>query len=114
MFKRPAAPNSSEGIVRKRGRPRLDRNIYKTAAILGLTNPALWSKEDVSKYLKKTTDCSCLAERLESEDVDGKAFMLLNLPTLLENFKFTIRYAIKLCQHIELVKYAYLTEYSKV
>jgi hypothetical protein len=88
--------------------------MYKTAAILGLTNPALWSKEDVSKYLKKTTDCSCLAERLESEDVDGKAFMLLNLPTLLENFKFTIRYAIKLCQHIELVKYAYLTEYSKV
>ncbi|XP_059484924.1 scm-like with four MBT domains protein 2 [Neocloeon triangulifer] len=109
----PSSVKNMEGVVRKRGRPRIDRSQHRTAATAGLTNPAMWSKEDVAKYLKKTHDCCCLAERLEAEDIDGKAFMMLNLPTLLENFKFTIRYSIKLCQHIELVKYAYLTEYCK-
>jgi hypothetical protein len=69
-----------------------------------------WSVTDVSKYLRGTSDCAAIAQRLAEEDIDGHAFMLLNLPTIQENLQIQLGSAIKLCQHIERVKFAYFSE----
>lgn len=67
-------------------------------------NPLYWSVEEVYNYLCKTNDCKDIAQKIKKEEIDGMAFLLLNLPTLTQHLKLEQKDALKLCRHIEQVK----------
>lgn len=102
-------------MSKRRGRPPL--NLSRSANLDKISRPGLesnpmsWSVADVSRYLRRTPDCGCIAKKLAEEDIDGHAFMLLNLPTIQENLQIQLGPAIKLCQHIERVKFAYFSDF---
>ncbi|XP_066590102.1 scm-like with four MBT domains protein 1 [Prorops nasuta] len=68
------------------------------------SNPLFWSVDDVFRYLRKTNDCKDIAYRVRQEEIDGLAFLLLNLPTLTQHMKLRTSLAMKLCRHVEQVK----------
>lgn len=68
------------------------------------SNPLYWSVDDVFRYLRKTNDCRDLAYRIKEEEIDGLAFLLLNLPSLTQHMKLRTSLAMKLCRHVEQVK----------
>ncbi|XP_014473016.1 PREDICTED: scm-like with four MBT domains protein 1 isoform X2 [Dinoponera quadriceps] len=68
------------------------------------SNPLFWSVDDVFRYLRKTSDCKDLAYRVKEEEIDGLAFLLLNLPSLTQHMKLRTSSAMKLCRHVEQVK----------
>ncbi|KAK0182551.1 hypothetical protein PV327_000679 [Microctonus hyperodae] len=68
------------------------------------SNPLFWTVDDVFRYLRKTTDCKDIAYRVRQEEIDGLAFLLLNLPSLTEHMKLRTSIAMKLCRHVEQVK----------
>ncbi|XP_046387459.1 scm-like with four MBT domains protein 1 [Ischnura elegans] len=76
------------------------------------SNPLEWSVTQVTGYIKGTHDCSHLAARLGEEEIDGQAFMLLNLPTVQEHLHLKLGPAIKLCRHIEKLKFAFYMQYG--
>ncbi|XP_063976204.1 scm-like with four MBT domains protein 1 [Diachasmimorpha longicaudata] len=68
------------------------------------SNPLFWTVDDVFRYLKKTNDCKDIAFRVKQEEIDGLAFLLLNLPSLTQHMKLRTSLAMKLCRHVEQVK----------
>ncbi|XP_011305644.1 scm-like with four MBT domains protein 1 [Fopius arisanus] len=68
------------------------------------SNPLFWTVDDVFRYLKKTNDCKDIADRVKQEEIDGLAFLLLNLPSLTQHMKLRTSLAMKLCRHVEQVK----------
>ncbi|XP_050466183.1 scm-like with four MBT domains protein 1 isoform X2 [Cataglyphis hispanica] len=72
------------------------------------SNPLYWSVDDVFRYLRKTNDCKDLAYRVKEEEIDGLAFLLLNLPSLTQHMKLRTSLAMKLCRHVEQVKVTFL------
>ncbi|XP_035732853.1 scm-like with four MBT domains protein 2 isoform X3 [Vespa mandarinia] len=68
------------------------------------SNPLFWTVDDVFRYLKKTNDCKDIAYRVKQEEIDGLAFLLLNLPSLTQHMKLRTSLAMKLCRHVEQVK----------
>ncbi|XP_054010970.1 scm-like with four MBT domains protein 1 isoform X2 [Hylaeus anthracinus] len=68
------------------------------------SNPLFWSVDDVFRYLRKTNDCKDIAYRVKQEEIDGLAFLLLNLPSLTQHMKLRTSLAMKLCRHVEQVK----------
>ncbi|XP_071454478.1 LOW QUALITY PROTEIN: scm-like with four MBT domains protein 1 [Hetaerina americana] len=76
------------------------------------SNPLEWSVNQVTGYIKGTHDCAHLAARLGEEEIDGQAFMLLNLPTVQEHLNLKLDPAIKLCRHIEKLKFAFYMQYG--
>lgn len=77
------------------------------------TNPLLWTVEDVYQYMKRTHDCRFLANLLRDEEFDGKSFMLLNLPSCVDNLKLNQVAALNLCRHVEAVKFAFFCKYVR-
>ncbi|XP_057337279.1 scm-like with four MBT domains protein 1 [Microplitis mediator] len=75
------------------------------------TNPLFWSVDDVFRYLRKTNDCKDVAYRVKQEEIDGLAFLLLNLPSLTEHMKLRENIAMKLCRHIEQVKVTFFLKH---
>ncbi|KAG8036734.1 hypothetical protein G9C98_004056 [Cotesia typhae] len=75
------------------------------------TNPLFWSVDDVFRYLRKTNDCKDIAYRVKQEEIDGLAFLLLNLPSLTEHMKLRTNIAMKLCRHIEQVKVTFFLKH---
>ena len=78
------------------------------------TNPLDWTPADVAGYLSRQSQVSSLAERFLHEEVDGKAFMLLNYPTVQEYWSLRPGTAIQLCRHIEAVKLAFYTQFAGI
>lgn len=92
------------------------------------SNPLFWTVEDVFRYLRKTSDCKEVAYLVREEveffqllfswnlrkfgkiwknlfqEIDGLAFLLLNLPSLTQHMKLRTSCALKLCRHVEQVK----------
>ncbi|XP_018361151.1 PREDICTED: scm-like with four MBT domains protein 1 [Trachymyrmex cornetzi] len=68
------------------------------------SNPLYWSVDDVFRYLRKTNDCKDIAYRIKEEEIDGLAFLLLNLPSLTQHMKLRTSLAMKICRHVEQVK----------
>ncbi|XP_015188400.1 PREDICTED: scm-like with four MBT domains protein 1 isoform X2 [Polistes dominula] len=71
------------------------------------SNPLFWTTDDVFQYLRKTSDCKDIAYRVKQEEIDGLAFLLLNLPSLTQHMKLRTSLAMKLCRHVEQVKVTY-------
>lgn len=63
-------------------------------------NPITWSTDDVYNYLIKYDECKEIAEKLREEEVDGSAFIYLNLPTMQRHLKMKYEPALQLCKHV--------------
>lgn len=75
------------------------------------SNPLFWSVDDVFRYLRKTNDCKDIAYRVKQEEIDGLAFLLLNLPSLTQHMNLRTSAAMKLCRHVEQVKVTFFLRY---
>ena len=76
------------------------------------SNPVTWTTEEVRDYLASKEDVGHLADKFKQEEVDGEAFLLLNLPTLLEHWSMKMTEAIMLARHIESVKLAFYKQFA--
>ena len=75
------------------------------------SNPENWTVNDTTKFLAQTADCSHLAHFMKDDQIDGKAFMLLNYPTVKDYWQLKPSTAIKLCQHVESVRLAHVSQF---
>ncbi|XP_034938409.1 scm-like with four MBT domains protein 1 [Chelonus insularis] len=75
------------------------------------SNPLFWSVDDVYRYLSKTNDCKDIAYRIKQEEIDGLAFLLLNLPSITEHMKLRTSIALRLCRHVEQVKVTFFLKH---
>ncbi|KAJ6668384.1 hypothetical protein lerEdw1_015761 [Lerista edwardsae] len=75
------------------------------------SNPLEWSVADVVRFLK-STDCAPLARIFLDQEIDGQALLLLTLPTVQECMDLKLGPAIKLCHHIERVKFAFYQQFA--
>lgn len=75
------------------------------------SNPAKWTINDVYNYLM-TTDCKTVADKLRDQEIDGAAFIMLNLPMLREFLHLRMEPALQLCKHITMIKWYYLVNYD--
>ena len=76
------------------------------------SSPLSWSPGDVARYIGSKEDVASMAQLFLHEEVDGEAFLLLNLPTLLEHWKLSMSEAITLSRHIESVKFAFYSQFA--
>ena len=76
------------------------------------SSPLSWTPLDVAGYLQGKEDVNHLAELFVKEEVDGEAFLLLNLPTVLDHWNLRMTEAITLCRHIESVKFAFYEQFA--
>lgn len=74
------------------------------------TDPSAWTVEDVYKYLMKFEDCKEIANKLKEEEVDGTAFIMLNLPTMREHLRMKNKPALTLCKHVANLKCLYFSQ----
>lgn len=75
------------------------------------SNPLEWSVQEVIQFLK-TTDCAHLARIIKDQEIDGQAFLLMNLQTIQEHLNLKLGPAVKLCHQIELLKVAFFEQYA--
>ena len=52
-----------------------------------------------------------MAPLFKEEQVDGQAFLLLNLPTVIDHWKLRLNDAIMVAMHIESVKLAFFKQF---
>ncbi len=76
------------------------------------SNPEFWTSHDTAVFLSKTGDCEHLAGFMLEDDIDGRAFMLLNFATVLEHWSLSLQTAIQLCRHVESVRLAHWTQFK--
>jgi len=74
-------------------------------------NPEKWTVSDTMRFLAQTSDCAHLAHFIANDQIDGEAFMMLNYPTVKSYWKLKTSTAIQLCQHIESVRLAHMTQF---
>lgn len=79
--------------------------------ILLPSNPLLWTSTDLSDYLADQSDVAHMAHLFKEEQVDGQAFLLLNLPTVLEHWKLRLSEAIMIARHVKSVKLAFYKQF---
>lgn len=75
-------------------------------------NPLEWSVEDVYTYLKNTDDCKLIAEKMKQEEVDGEAFIMLDLQTIRDFLHMKKEFALQLCKHITRIKWYYIVNFE--
>ena len=78
------------------------------------SNPVHWTPADVYQYLSSRQDVQHMAEKFLEEEIDGEAFLLLNLPTLIEHWSMKMCDAITLSRHLESVKLAFYKQFAFV
>ncbi|XP_066941357.1 scm-like with four MBT domains protein 2 isoform X1 [Macrobrachium rosenbergii] len=75
------------------------------------SDPLQWTVKDVEVYVASQPAICHHAVRLREQEVDGRAFLLLNLPTLVQNLGLPHSSAVSLAQHICRVKLAHFMYY---
>lgn len=75
------------------------------------SNPLLWTSTDLSDFLACQSDVAHMAHLFKEEQVDGQAFLLLNLPTVLEHWQLRLSEAIMIARHVESVKLAFYKQF---
>lgn len=71
------------------------------------SDPLDWTVNDVEQYVTGQPAISHHAVKLKEQEVDGRAFLLLNLPTLVQHLGLPHSSAVALAQHICRVKLAH-------
>ncbi|CAG9796316.1 unnamed protein product [Diatraea saccharalis] len=75
-------------------------------------NPLEWSVDDVYTYLKSTDDCNLVAEKMKQEEIDGEAFIMLDLQTIRDFLHMKKEFAVQLCKHITRIKWYYIVNFE--
>ena len=75
------------------------------------SNPEYWSPMDTARFFAQTTDCRHLAHLMVDEAIDGQALMLLTYPTIKDHWQLKASTAVQLCQHIESVRLAHISQF---
>lgn len=73
-------------------------------------NPSVWTVDEVFKYLNRFDDCREMASKIKEEEIDGVAFIMLNLPTMREHLKLKTESALTLCKHVTSLKLSYFSQ----
>ncbi|XP_077295984.1 scm-like with four MBT domains protein 2 [Arctopsyche grandis] len=73
-------------------------------------NPSVWTVDDLFKYLNRFDDCREMACKIKEEEIDGIAFIMLNLPTMREHLKLKTESALALCKHVTSLKMTYFSQ----
>ncbi|KAJ8735885.1 hypothetical protein PYW07_007505 [Mythimna separata] len=68
-------------------------------------NPLDWSVDDVYAYLSSTDDCKLIAEKMKQEEIDGQAFVMLDLPVIREFLHMKKEFALQLSKHIAMMRW---------
>lgn len=68
-------------------------------------NPLDWSVDDVYAYLSNTDDCKLIAEKMKQEEIDGQAFVMLDLPVIREFLHMKKEFALQLSKHIAMIRW---------
>ncbi|XP_013177007.1 PREDICTED: scm-like with four MBT domains protein 2 isoform X1 [Papilio xuthus] len=76
-------------------------------------NPLHWSVDDVYAYLSSTDDCKLIADKMKQEEIDGQAFIMLDLPIIREFLHMKKEFALQLCKHIALVRWYYIDNFEE-
>ncbi|XP_071546771.1 scm-like with four MBT domains protein 2 [Panulirus ornatus] len=71
------------------------------------SDPLEWTVHDVEQYVASQPAICHHAVRLREQEIDGRAFLLLNLPTLVQHLGLPHSSAVALAQHICRVKLAH-------
>ncbi|KAG7176228.1 scm-like with four MBT domains protein 1 [Homarus americanus] len=77
------------------------------------SDPLEWTVHDVEQYVASQPAICHHAVRLREQEVDGRAFLLLNLPTLVHHLGLPHSSAVALAQHICRVKLAHFLYYYR-
>ncbi|CAK7319848.1 Scm-like with four MBT domains protein 1 [Vulpes lagopus] len=75
------------------------------------SNSLKWSVADVVRFIR-STDCAPLARIFLDQEIDGQALLLLTLSTVQECMDLKLGPAIKLCHHIERIKFAFYEQFA--
>lgn len=75
------------------------------------SDPLEWTVHDVEQYVAGQPAICHHAVKLRQQEVDGRAFLLLNLPTLVQHLGLPHSSAVALAQHICRVKLAHFLFY---
>lgn len=68
-------------------------------------NPLDWSVDDVYAYLSNTDDCKLIADRMKQEEIDGQAFVMLDLTVISEFLHMKKEFALQLSKHIDMIRW---------
>ncbi|KAG6441891.1 scm-like with four MBT domains protein 2 [Manduca sexta] len=68
-------------------------------------NPLDWSVDDVYAYLRSTDDCKLIADKMKQEEIDGQAFVMLDLPVIREFLHMKKEFALQLSKHIAMIRW---------
>ncbi|PAA67991.1 hypothetical protein BOX15_Mlig021614g4, partial [Macrostomum lignano] len=78
-----------------------------------ISNPLHWSIDELLIYLKSNTDISDdVCELLVSEKVDGQAFLLLTLPTVVSGLGLSLSASAELCHCVWQLKKAFFQQFA--
>jgi len=75
------------------------------------SNPLLWTSTDLADFLTGQSDVSHMAHLFKEEEVDGQAFLLMNLPTVMEHWRLRLGEGIVIARHVESVKLAFYKQF---
>lgn len=76
------------------------------------SDPLEWTVHDVEQYVAGQPAICHHAVKLRQQEIDGRAFLLLNLPTLVQHLGLPHSSAVALAQHICRVKLAHFLFYK--
>ncbi|KAM3958612.1 scm-like with four MBT domains protein 2 [Aphomia sociella] len=76
-------------------------------------NPIDWSVDDVYSYLMNTDDCKLVAEKMKQEEIDGEAFIMLDLATIQDFLHMKKEFALPLCKHITTISWYYIVNFGE-
>ncbi|CAH2050895.1 unnamed protein product, partial [Iphiclides podalirius] len=76
-------------------------------------NPLDWSVDDVYAYLSSTDDCRPIADKMKQEEIDGQAFIMLDLPIIREFLHMKKEFAMQLCKHISTIRWYYIDNFEE-
>lgn len=77
------------------------------------SNPLEWSVDDVHTYLSNTEDCKLIADKMRQEEIDGQAFIMMDMPVIKEFLHLKKEFALQLCKHITMIRWYYIVNFDQ-
>ena len=79
------------------------------------SNPLLWTPTQVAEYLSQQEDVARHAPLFLKDEVDGPALLLLNLPSMLDQWQasgISLGDGISLAKQVESIKLAFYSQFA--
>ena len=75
------------------------------------SDPLCWRPKDLWHFMR-SSDCGCLADRLLHHEIDGLAFMMLSLPTVMDHVTLNFDLALRLCYLVGCLRLTYYQRFQ--